>query len=68
MSIDCTKAIKKNKKRTTSLQNPPQGKMRSVLHCNRFQMVLETEADSEHRKKSVNLGKRTKSTSWQTSP
>lgn len=33
--------------------------MRNVLHCNRFQMVLETESDSEHQKKSVNLDLRT---------
>lgn len=46
-------------------QNPTQGKTRSVLHCNRFQMVLETEADSEHQKKSVNLGLRTKGLSCQ---
>lgn len=31
----------------------------SVLHCNRFQMVLETPKDSEHQKKSVSLGDRT---------
>lgn len=38
----------------------PHVKMRCVLHCNRFQMVLETQADSEHQKKSVNLELRTK--------
>lgn len=37
-----------------------EGETRSVLHCNRFQMVLETKADSEHQKKSVNLGERTR--------
>lgn len=35
--------------------------MTNVLHCNRFQMVLETESDSEHQKKSVNLDLRTTS-------
>lgn len=43
-----------------SKSSPPHGVMRSALHCNRFQMVLETEADSEHQKKSVNLELRTK--------
>lgn len=47
-------------KRAAQLRRTPPGTMRSVLHCNRFQMVLETKADSEHQKKSVNLGLRTK--------